>query len=74
MKPISDSPAFATYILREIEDNEPPRTAAIANVTARLYSSNPAKEAISEITESVQECLGIEKAINLICWNRSEPI
>jgi hypothetical protein len=62
MKPISDSPAFATYILGKFKDNEPPRTAAIANVTARLYNSNPAKEAVSEIIESVQECLGIKKA------------
>ncbi len=58
-KPISTSPAFPAYIAAKVSQSSEPSDTAKANVTARLFNSNPVKLALADILRNVHQELGI---------------
>ena len=55
------SPIFPQYIAAKVEASSIPHDVAHANVTARLYNSNPVKEAMADVMLSVRAALGLEE-------------
>ena len=60
-KSVASSPIFPRYIAPKAEVSSIPHDVAYANVTARLYNSNPVKEAMVEIMARVRDILGLEE-------------
>jgi len=58
-KPISTSPAFPAYIAAKVSQLSEPSDTATANVTARLFNSNPVKAALADVLGNVHRELGI---------------
>lgn len=61
-KSIASCPVLPPYIVSKVNTSNYTTTPAYANVTARLYNSNPVKNAVVEALGMVKERLGIEKA------------
>ncbi|KAL9118295.1 MAG: hypothetical protein Q9187_005162 [Circinaria calcarea] len=60
-KPVAASPIFPRYIAAKVEVSSIPYDVAHANVTARLYNSNPVREAMADLMMSVRAVLGLEE-------------
>lgn len=65
IKSIATAPGFPADVLAKGNGPSPfqgsPGSAAAANVTARLYNSNPVKDVIPAVTEKVRAVLGVAK-------------
>ncbi|KAH1781779.1 hypothetical protein KXW75_004134 [Aspergillus fumigatus] len=61
-KRIAESPVFLKFKERKIISTEGPRSTAEANVTARLYKSNPVKNVFPGIMDGIRQLLGLEAA------------
>ncbi|KAB8263915.1 Bud-site selection protein [Aspergillus pseudonomiae] len=59
-KRISEAPAFIQFKESKNISAEGPRSTAEANVTARLYKSNPVKNAFPNIMTDIKKLLGVE--------------
>ncbi|RLL99039.1 hypothetical protein CFD26_107582 [Aspergillus turcosus] len=61
-KRIAESPVFLKFKERKNISTEGPRSTAEANVTARLYKSNPVKNVFPGIMDGIRQLLGLEGA------------
>ncbi|GIK07053.1 hypothetical protein Aspvir_002706 [Aspergillus viridinutans] len=61
-KRIAESPVFLKFKERKNISTEGPRSTAEANVTARLYKSNPVKNVFPGIMDGIRQLLGLESA------------
>ncbi|GIC88229.1 BUD22 family protein [Aspergillus udagawae] len=61
-KRIAESPVFLKFKERKNIPTEGPRSTAEANVTARLYKSNPVKNVFPGIMDGIRQLLGLESA------------
>jgi hypothetical protein len=61
-KRIAESPVFVKFKERKNISTEGPRSTAEANVTARLYKSNPVKNVFPGIMDGIRQLLGLEAA------------
>ncbi|RHZ47701.1 BUD22 family protein [Aspergillus thermomutatus] len=61
-KRIAESPVFLKFRERKNISTEGPRSTAEANVTARLYKSNPVKNVFPGIMDGIRQLLGLENA------------
>ncbi|KAF7179484.1 hypothetical protein CNMCM7691_008418 [Aspergillus felis] len=59
-KRIAESPVFLKFKERKNISTEGPRSTAEANVTARLYKSNPVKNVFPGIMDGIRQLLGLE--------------
>ncbi|MCJ1392881.1 hypothetical protein MMC18_005753 [Xylographa bjoerkii] len=59
-KSIASSPALPSYVVLETSVAVNARSVAQANVTARLYNSNPVKIAMADIMGTIREALAIK--------------
>ncbi|KAE8344606.1 Bud-site selection protein [Aspergillus arachidicola] len=60
-KRISEAPAFIQFKEAKNISTEGPQSTAEANVTARLYKSNPVKNAFPNIMTDIRKLLGVEE-------------
>ncbi|KAB8209093.1 Bud-site selection protein [Aspergillus parasiticus] len=60
-KRISEAPAFIQFKEAKNISTEGPQSTAEANVTARLYKSNPVKNAFPNIMTDIKKLLGVEE-------------
>ncbi|KAJ1717249.1 cellular morphogenesis protein (Bud22) [Aspergillus flavus] len=60
-KRISEAPAFIQFKESKNISTEGPQSTAEANVTARLYKSNPVKNAFPNIMTDIKKLLGVEE-------------
>ena len=60
-KSVAGSSIFPHYILSYVEASNAPRDTAYANVTARLYSTNPVRVAMDEFMTTVRGILRLEE-------------
>ncbi|KZF21034.1 Bud-site selection protein [Xylona heveae TC161] len=58
-KTIASSPSFPPDIEAKLKVIQAPLSPAIANVTARLYASNPVKTTMGDVTASIRYVLGV---------------
>lgn len=58
-KPISTSPSFPSWIATTVKNSSSTLDTASANVVARLFNSNPVKEALKIITKNVHDVVGL---------------
>ncbi|KAF4177856.1 hypothetical protein CNMCM8927_009189 [Aspergillus lentulus] len=61
-KRIAESPVFVKFKELKNISTEGPRSTAEANVTARLYKSNPVKNVFPGIMDGIRQLLGLEAA------------
>ena len=60
-KSVATSSVFPQYIAPKVEASNIPHEVTYANVTARLYNSNPVKGAMVEVMNTVRNTLGLEE-------------
>ncbi|MCJ1360520.1 MAG: hypothetical protein MMC33_010528 [Icmadophila ericetorum] len=60
-KSIVSAPAFPKHILKAVEKYKASSDVAYANITARLFNSNPVKEAMVEVMATARRALGVEQ-------------
>jgi len=58
-KPISTSPAFPAYIAAKVSQLAEAPDTATANVTARLFNSNPVKAELAAVLSNIHHDLGV---------------
>ena len=63
-KPILTSPALPASVISILDSSTQTHDVAHANVTARLFNSNPVRTAMSEVMTSINAVLGIEQQPN----------
>ncbi|KAE8356466.1 BUD22-domain-containing protein [Aspergillus coremiiformis] len=62
-KRIAEAPAFVQFRESKRMDAEGPRSTAEANVTARLYKSNPVKNVFPNVMTDIRKVLGLEELV-----------